>query len=99
MISSFFFYIRSSFSKFNEFHNPDFFQNFSASGLNNSCDYYDYDDFTRLRECICERVLLIASMNIHSIPCNLLNLETEYNNVLKMLDVFCVCESSLKNDL
>ena len=33
-----FFDIRSSFDTFNDFHNPDIFQNFSNSGLNNCCD-------------------------------------------------------------
>ena len=38
-------------------------------------------------------------MNIHSVPCNLLKLKTEYTNVLRMLDVFCVCEGYLKSDI
>ena len=45
-----FFDIRPSFDKFNEFHNPDIFHYFSVSGLNNACNYYDYDDLICLRE-------------------------------------------------
>ena len=31
--------IHQLFDEFNEFANPDIFHNFSASGLNTSCDY------------------------------------------------------------
>ena len=77
-------------TKFNESVNPDVcFGNSS----NYECDYYEFDDLISLVNHAYKSDLRLLSMNIHSIPKNLLKLQSEYN--LNLIDVFCVSETYL----
>ena len=74
-----------SHDRFNEVTSP------KVLNLNmneNTCEYYEFDSLKHLFSGIHERDLQVSSLKFHSMPANLLNLQTEYYLSLNMLDIF-----------
>ena len=85
-----------SSDRFNEYMTPE---HGTSDGISNECNYYDYQDITYKLSSVHDRELRIMSMNIRSIPKNLIKIHTEYSNILDVVDLFCVSETWLKYEI
>ena len=87
---------RMAFDRFNEFANID---ELSYEINNVECNYYNSSEFHNMLENVCDSNLRIVSLNIRSIPKNLLRLETEYASILHSTDIFCISETYLTAEI
>ena len=82
--------------RFTEFaYNDEVYQNLQSS----DSKYYSSDDFIQNLEDVHSNDLKIVSLNVRSIPKNLLKIQTEHAQILNMMDIFCVTETWLNSDI
>ena len=82
--------------RFNEHISPD---NAVNREVSDECNFYNYEDVTYKLSNVHDRELRILSLNIRSIPKNLIKIQTEYSRILNVTDLFCVSETWLTDDI